>query len=107
MGRPKGSVNKITKRASEIAEEMGVNPLEVLLLFAKGDWKALGYDSATRVTQDGDNVKYEYHVEPSVRMKAAESACRYIFPTQKAVELSGPEDGNGIKIIIEDFSGGK
>lgn len=103
----KGIPNKITSSARELAEKMGVDPLNILLLFAKGDWAALGYKEETRITQDGDNgTKYEYHIEPNVRMKAAESACRYIYPTQKAVEITSPDDG-GLRIVIEDFSKSK
>lgn len=103
MGRPKGARSKINQLAHEKAEEMGVDPFKVLLMFAKGDWKALGYATETYISKTGkDGDTLSYHVEPNTRAKCASDACRYLHPTQKAVEISGGQPI--MKVIIEDYS---
>lgn len=101
-GRPKGVKNKITKLAHEKAEELGIDPFKILLLFAKGDWKALGYKEETyvaSVSEFGNTEKH--HIEANTRAKCAADACRYLHPTQKAVEIIG--DQVPFKVILEDY----
>lgn len=91
-GRKPGAQNKRTLAVKELAEKMGVDPFEILLNFAKGDWKALGYDSptVTVVTKQGP---FECDVvSPDNRLKAASEVCQYISPKLKAIEHS-VEDG--------------
>lgn len=68
------------------AEELGVDPFEVLLLFAKGDGEALGLpvDPST-----GRNVS----PNQKLQFAAAAEACKYMFPQLKSTEMSGPEGG--------------
>lgn len=74
-GRKKGCPNKKTQELRECAERLGVNPFEVLLLFAEGNWKALGYNRSV--------------IAPPVRARAAAEACQYLHPKRKAIEHSG------------------
>lgn len=87
-GRKKGSVNKKTLALAERAEALGVDPWEVLLLYCKGDWQALGYKSATfiRYTQAGANE--EYTIPPDLRFKAVQEANEYLHPKRKALEIT-------------------
>lgn len=78
MASRKGSDNKITWKAKELAEEMGIDPLKILLEFAS-------------------NAK----LDERLRLQAAESACKYLYPTQKAVEFTG--DQAPFRVIIEDY----
>lgn len=94
-GRVKGTLNKATINLRELAEKLGVNPFEILLHFASGNWKALGYDSSTRIasfTQSGDPI-YDDVIKPADRLKAAAEAVSYLEPKRKAVEHSGPDGG--------------
>lgn len=100
-GRPKGSQNKIKTAASEIADKLGINPLEVLLYFAANDWESLDYDgpTITRVIE-GQAVEIE-RISPETRLNAAKEAVKYMYPTQKAVEFTG--EVAPFKIVIEDY----
>ena len=90
-GRTKGTPNKKTSSVLEKCEQLGVDPIDVLLNFAKGDWKALGYDSPTHVTgylPNGDPIVKE-RIPPELRQKSAKDASEYIHPKRKAIEMSG------------------
>lgn len=76
-GRQKGSKNKVNLNAQERAEELGVDPLEILLMIAKGDVEGLGYD------------KDSMGISLDLRMKAAQEVMQYILPKRKAVEHTG------------------
>ena len=71
-GRKRGSLNRATVSANEIANSLGCNPLEILCMFAVGDWQGLGYESDV--------------IAPELRLKAAQQACEYIFPKRKAID---------------------
>lgn len=92
-GRKKGTPNKKTQELRDLAEQLGVNPFQILLHFAAGDWQALGYPDATvtKVTQNG--VFTEDRISPELRSSSAREACKYLYPQLKAVEHSGPDGG--------------
>ena len=103
-GRQKGTPNKTTAQIIEKANELGIDPFEVLLLFAKGDWKALGYVSEMYEASAGKaGSSYRYNIDPAVRAKCAAEAVQYLYPKRKAVELdlSAHDDGIPHKIEIE------
>lgn len=64
------------------AEELGVSPFDILLLFAKGDSEALGYDP------DPD-TGLPPEISPKYRLAAAQEACKYLHPQLKSVEVTG------------------
>jgi hypothetical protein len=78
-GRPKGSKNKDIIPLEAKAQELQVDPFEILLLFAQGNWQKLGYDGVKAVNG-------EYTINPSVRAKAASEACQYLYCKRKAIE---------------------
>lgn len=78
-GRRKGTPNKNTCPAQERAEQLGVDPIEILLLVVKGDWAALGYKNPLTITLDQ-------------RINAAKEVAQYIVPKKRSVELSGELD---------------
>lgn len=91
-GRKKGTVNKNSAPLRAKAEELGIDPFEVLLYFVAGDWEKLGYDSRMEVvgySQYGDEIE-DYTITPELRQKAAKDACEYLYPKLKATEHSGP-----------------
>lgn len=93
-GRPPGARNKRTIDAQTLAAKLGINPLEILLRFADGDWEGLGYESATvtEVTANGMAVEVPV-IEPDTRRKAAADATPYLHPRLKNIEHSGPGGG--------------
>lgn len=101
-GRPKGSKNKHSFNAEELAQKFDKDPLEILLLFAHGKWKELGYDNECYFAEKADGaVKMGYTITPEMRIQAAKDACKYLHSAKQAVALSGAE---GIKIIVEDYT---
>lgn len=93
-GREKGTPNKDTAELQEICKRLKCSPFEVTILFAKGDWKALGYEAEKYVSSESEKATtYKYTIDPSVRAKCASDACQYLYAKRKAVEVSGPEGG--------------
>lgn len=114
-GRTKGTPNKKTAALYGSIEErsraLGVDPFEIMLLFAKGDWRALKFPSEIRETRaiDGRIVKGTEYITPAMRLSAATDACKYLYAQKKAVEHSGP-DGTAINVnagangqLVRDF----
>lgn len=95
-GRTKGTPNKSTLPLKQKAEELGIDPFKILLLFAEGDWQALGYKEEQFISSANDNgTYYKYTIDPSVRKTAAKEACEFIFPKLKAIEHTG-KDGESL-----------
>ena len=86
-GRPKGAKNKLASSANELAERMGCNPLEILLHYAMGNWKALGHESPTLTKrfQDGSTAEIPI-ISEEIRAGSAKEACKYIYPQKKAID---------------------
>jgi hypothetical protein len=105
-GRTKGTPNKDTLPLREMAERIGVNPFEVLLRFAAGDWQGLGYDKKCTTKWTGSGIEYEEDtITPLMRLTAAKEAVQYLESKRKAIELSNSGE-SGFKVIIEDYSSG-
>ena len=105
-GRAKGTQNKRTKLVEEIAERLKVDPFEIMMLYAKGDWKALGYESEVILVEsgegDGSKISMKYIISPELRSQNAQAAARYLYAHKQAVD---PATGDaGIRVIIEDYS---
>lgn len=103
-GRAKGTPNKKVGVLVEKCEELGCDPFEILLLFAKGDWEGLGYESGEKVisvTKEGHEIFGDV-ISPETRAKCAKEACEYIHPKRKAIEISNDGE-NGFRVVIEDY----
>lgn len=99
-GRKKGTPNKNAVPLKEKAEALGVDPFEILLLFAKGDWKELGYPAAMVVKYSQHCQNEEFTIPPATRAKAAAEASQYLYPKLKAVEHSGKIEGDANKVSV-------
>lgn len=92
-GRQKGRPNQKSLPLIEKAQELGIDPFEVLLLFAAGDWKRLGYESETFTKYGAGGVENElFTIQPSVRAKAAAEASEYLHPKRKAIDVTATLD---------------
>ena len=77
-----------------MAEEMGVDPLEILLKVAGNKWRDLGYDKCF-ITKVNMGVEYEESViTMDNRINAAKEAAKYVYPQLKALELTGKDGAN-------------
>jgi len=105
-GRQKGTPNAVNKTVYDIASKFELDPFEVLMMVAAGDWEALGYESKTHTVFTAQGIEMEVeHIGLSDRVTAAKEASKYLYSQKKAVELSG--ESNAIKIVIEDYKGKK
>lgn len=87
-GRKKGTPNKSVLPLAQKAEELGVDPFVILLLFAKSDWKALGYESKTETRGSRSGATYEVErITADQRLRAAAEACQYLHSKRKAIQL--------------------
>lgn len=100
-GRSKGTPNKKTINAQAIADRLGIDPFEVLLLLATGDWKALGYKKRERLTSANEWASiYEDSIPVGVRASCAAQACNYLYPRRKAIDLKLDQDNVPIQILF-------
>lgn len=88
MGSRLGSPNQFKMDAQAKAKELGIDPFEILLLFAGEKWEELGYKSPEmqKVTKDGSAVFVD-RIPPELRVQAAKEAAQYILPKRKALEF--------------------
>jgi hypothetical protein len=84
-GKPKGAVHGFTQKAKEVAARLGIDPFEILLRFAAGDWKALGYKS-----EKYSKKSTRFIISPETRAKAAQEATQYIVPKLRQIEEAKP-----------------
>jgi len=71
----------------ELLAKVNVDPLEVLLKFAAGDWKGLGYESEVYHHEKADgSVRMGYVITPELRLQAAKEASQYLYPKKKEAE---------------------
>jgi hypothetical protein len=98
-GREKGSMNKNRQVLHDKARDLGVDTFEILLLFAKGDYAALGYEQH-QIKTYGENTSYELTISPELRAKCAEKAMEYLYPKLKSVEISTDDDKGGLTIKL-------
>lgn len=89
-GRKKGTPNKNRVPAQELADRLGINPYEILLLFAAGDAEALG-------------LKKD-ELGPAARVKAAAEASKYVKAQMRTVDVTVREP---VRVVIEDWGAKK
>lgn len=101
-GRKKGTPNKRTQTLFQKAQELGVDPFEILLLIAKGDWKALGYDSSEIQLLSKGIPYFVDRISLQMRQSAASDCCQYMLPKRKAIEMpiTNPEDTSKEKVAL-------
>lgn len=106
-GRKPGTPNKPTQDLQTLANNMKICPFEILLLFAAGDWQALGYESETYERYGKDFSNSMLYITPETRVKAAGFAAEYLYPKRKSIELSDSRDepkvDQGKKITFTEF----
>ncbi len=58
-------------------------------MFAKGDWKGLGYESETRTAFTSAGIEFEEPIiKPTDRLSAAKEAAKYLHSQKKAVDIT-------------------
>lgn len=100
-GRKPGTPNRRSVIARERVEAMGFDPLEGLVLIARGDWEKLGYKAATFFKSTGESSGYdEHYISPEMRLSATKELCTYIYPKLKSVEVSADPESPGLPFVV-------
>lgn len=73
------NLKRNTEDLFALAEQLGVDPFATLLYIADGNKLALSLD--------GEDDK---PIEPALRAMAARECLKYLYPTMKTAEISGP-----------------
>lgn len=108
-GRTKGTPNKERHNALALVDELGVDPIRVMLLIAKGDWKALGYEApvSIKIGKNGESYSEEV-ISLTHRLTACADVAPYLYPKLKSIEHKmSDEEGSGFRIILEDYTSKK
>lgn len=88
-GKQKGTTWKKTLLLEEKAQKLKCDPFEILLRFANGDWKGLGYDAECYFIEKPDGqVKAGYTISPEMRLTAAKEAVKYLHAQKRAVDVT-------------------
>jgi hypothetical protein len=87
-GRRPGTPNKDATLLSEKARELECDPFEILLHFAKGDFKALGYKEYTLKSSPTGEILETLTIEPDLRARCAQKACDFLYPKRKALDIT-------------------
>ncbi len=99
-GKPKGTKNARTILVEQIAAKYKYDPFEVLIMFAAGDWKSLGYDAEVyHVEKPDGSVKMGYVITPEMRLTAAKEAAQYLHSKKK--EQPTPDGDDPIDVTPE------
>jgi hypothetical protein len=101
-GRTKGFITQDRKQLMEKAKELNVDVFEILLRFAAGDWKGLGYEEPVHeigLTQRGEPIIVE-RIPPELRQKSAKDAAQYILPHLKAIDVTTDDKDKPLNISI-------
>lgn len=78
---------KSSRDLALMAEKMNVNPFEILLNVAAGNYAALGYESGV-ITLDH-------------RISAAKEAASYLYAKKKSIEVHGDSDADPINVTYD------
>lgn len=107
-GRQKGTKNKRTKLAQDMAAELGADPVKFMLtLLASDSMQVSEVDPDTgKVVLDAKGKPKKTWVPVSLEMKldAAKSVAAYVHPKLQATQVTGANDGP-IELATLDLTG--
>lgn len=101
-GRTKGTPNKRTQNAKELAEQLGVDPLEILLRAAAGDYKFFGFQEKS--LKIGKAVVRDF-ITFEDRVNAAADAAPYIYGKRRYVDEEGNTGIQSLEKILNEIDG--
>ena len=106
-GRSKGTPNKRNQEIYELAEDLGCNPVKILMLFALRDYDQLGLSEFTETTtKSGDKIK-EPTISPELQKSAASDLMPYMYGKRKPIDSNGDDSNDPVTAFIEALSGSK
>jgi hypothetical protein len=100
-GRKKGTPNLASNEVIARAQEMGIDPLGILLNFAAGRWEALGYNSPTRTVTTKEGPVEVDVISPELQQKSAKDVMPFMYPQLKAIEHKGDAANNFMQTLAQ------
>lgn len=102
-GRQKGTPNKSTEHIFNLCAKHNFDPVEVLILLAKKDWQALGYENEYLEKQGFQGVvTYEPMITTDHSIDATKTLVSYMFPKRKAIEITNEDKNSGVIFMAYD-----
>jgi hypothetical protein len=96
-GRKKGTRNKRTVFAHEVAEKMGVDPVQFLLEIVKSDALQIvvtdPVSGTVLLNEDGTPKRIWVAVTTQERLDASKTLIGYMYPKLQAMQITGANDG--------------
>lgn len=90
-GGKRGGPRKLKESVRDICEELGCNPVELLIDVINGDYEALGFSAGTsiRTDREGNPIAEIPNITPELRVQAAKTLMDFMF--SKNFTLKGDE----------------
>lgn len=103
-GRKKGTPNKNTQELIELSDQLGINPFEILLHFAAGNYAELGLKEYQTKSAGMGKTFMELSVLPEMRLDAAYKASQFLYPKRKAAEVEKKRSSTITFISKDEFN---
>jgi len=84
-GRAKGTPNKRTQDIMQRCQDLGCDPVEILVYFATANWQALGYDTRE------NKITGDWYISSDQRLTAARDLMQYLYPKRKSIEVKSQD----------------
>lgn len=94
-GRAKGTPNKSTSHIQERCEALGLEPIDAIILFAKGDYEALKLPQYYEKQGFGGTTTMEPSITVDHRIDCLKTLIQYLYPKRKAIEHTVTEESKG------------
>lgn len=98
-GRVKGTPNKSTGFIQERCEALGLEPIDAIIYFAKGDYESLKLPQYFEKQGFQGITTMELSISVDHRIDCLKTLVQYIYPKRKAIEHS-IESAENNKIIL-------
>jgi hypothetical protein len=105
-GRQKGSRNKRNLQVEEMATRFDLDPFEILMMVANGDWQGLGFESPKQDIVTAHGTVSELNIKLSDRLHAAKEAAKYLHAQKQSISGSTSQD-NQMVLTIHDYTSNK
>lgn len=97
-GRQKGTLNKRTKFAQDLAAELKVDPVRFMLMLLNSDTVEVPVlknplTGEVEVGPDGKPLMRQINVPLDLRLDAAKAVAPYVHPRLQATQITGQGDG--------------
>jgi len=92
IGGHRSGPRKLRGSVRDICEELGCNPVELVVNIINGDYEALGFSQGTsiRTDREGNPIAEIPNITPELRLQAAKTMMDFIY--SKNFTLKGDKD---------------